>query len=123
MGILLSISRDTRQIMESTKDLLTLLFKILISLVTITQDVEDIILEVKDLSDMLHFSINSVDKSKVHSRIDRLKDVAEDLGHRVKNKHHNIQLLHMVLEDILKLRYGTEWENLLSDSSPSSNPE
>ena len=88
---------------------MTLTFKILISLVTIIQDVEDILLEIKDLSDMLHFSINAVDKKKVDDKIDHLKEYAGDIGDRVKEKHQSINMLSMLLNDFMKIRYGKKW--------------
>lgn len=121
MGLLLSIGKDTRQIIDDTKDLLTLVFKILISLVTVVQDIEDVILEIKDLSDMLHFSINSVDKCKVDKKLGHLKNVAEELGNRAKDKHKSLKFLSMILEDMLKLRYGTDWKERIRTQCNEEN--
>lgn len=111
MGLLISVGKDTRQILEDTKQLMTLSFKILISLVTIVQDVEDIVLEIKDLTDMVHFSINAVDKNKVDDKIDQLKTYAGDLSQKVKEKHERLNMLSMLLEDVMKLRYGKDWRD------------
>uniref|UniRef100_A0A7M5XGJ9 Uncharacterized protein n=1 Tax=Clytia hemisphaerica TaxID=252671 RepID=A0A7M5XGJ9_9CNID len=111
MGLLISVGKDTKQILEDTKQLMTLSFKILISLVTIVQDVEDIVLEIKDLTNMVHFSINAVDKNKVDDKIDQLKTYAGDLSQKVKEKHERLNMLSMLLEDIMKLRYGKDWRD------------
>ena len=109
MGLLISVGKDTRQIIDDTKQLLTLSFKILISLVTIIQDVEDVLLEIKDLSDMLTFSVHAVDKKKVDHKLDHLKGVAGELGKRVKDKHESLNVLSLLVEDLLKMRYGKDW--------------
>ena len=111
MGLIVSVGKDAKQIISDTKELLTLSFKILISVVTIVQDVEDILLEMKELSEMLHFSVNSMDRQKVDTKIELLKGYAGELGQRVKEKHERINVLAMLLEDLMKIRYGKDWRN------------
>lgn len=106
MGMIYSVGKDTCQIVDEMKDILTLTFKITISIVTIIQDIEDVILELKDLSDMLHFSINSVDRSKVHDRLDHLKIIIAELRNKASQKHVVLDFLAMIVEDGLKVRYG-----------------
>ena len=122
MGLLISVGQDAKQIIKDTKELLTLSFKILISLITIVQDVEDILLEMKELSDMLHFSINAMDRQKVDTKIGQLKDYAGELGQRVKEKHERLNVLAMLLEDLMKVRYGKDWRDVPknNDVTPSN---
>merc|ERR1711862_766325 len=96
---------DTCRIVDEMKEILTLTFKITISIVTIIQDIEDIILELKDLSDMLHFSINSVDRSKVNDRLDHLKVIIAELRNKASQKHVVLDFLTNIVEDGLKMRY------------------
>ena len=111
MGLLISVGKDAKQIIKDTKELLTLSFKILISLITIVQDVEDILLEMKELSDMVHFSINAMDRQKVDTKIGKLKNYAGELGQRVKEKHERLNVVAMLLEDLMKVRYGKDWRD------------
>lgn len=105
MGMIYSVGKDTCRIVDEMKEILTLTFKITISIVTIIQDIEDIILELKDLSDMLHFSINSVDRSKVNDRLDHLKVIIAELRNKASQKHVVLDFLAMIIEDGLKMRY------------------
>ena len=106
MGLIYSIKQDTTQIIDDMKDVLTNMLKIIISVVTLLQDIEDVILELKDLSDMLHFSVNSVDRAKINERLNQLKLGAENLGQRARKKHSTLDLIGMVIEDGIKLRYN-----------------
>ena len=106
MGMIYSVGKDTCRIVDEMKEILTLTFKITISIVTIIQDIEDVILELKDLSDMLHFSINSVDRSKVNDRLDHLKVIIAELRNKASQKHLVLDFLSMIVEDGLKMRYG-----------------
>lgn len=117
MGVIYSISKDINKIMEDMKEVLTLTFKVIISVVTIVQDIENVILELKDLSDMLHFSVNAVDKDKISDRLEHLKGVAEELGKKARSKHATLDLVAMVIEDSLKLRYKKEEESINSTTS------
>jgi hypothetical protein len=123
MGLLISVGKDTRQIVDDTKQLLTLSFKILISLVTIIQDAEDVLLEIKDLSDMLSFSVHAVDKQKVDSKLDHLKDVAGELGKRVKDKHESLNVLSLLVEDLMKMRYGKDWKEIKRNKKATAESE
>ena len=120
MGLIYSIGKDTRQIMDDLKDVLTLTFKIIVSVVTIVQDVENIVLELKDLSDMLHFSVNAVDRNKVNDRLIDLRNAAEEIGKKARSKHAALDLIAMVIEDTLKARYK---RNISEDSLNTMNEE
>lgn len=120
MGLIYSIGKDTRQIMDDLKDVLTLTFKIIVSVVTIVQDVENIVLELKDLSDMLHFSVNAVDRNKVNDRLIDLRNAAEEIGKKARSKHAALDLIAMVIEDTLKIRYK---RNISEDSLNTMNEE
>ena len=120
MGLIYSIGKDTRQIMDDLKDVLTLTFKIIVSVVRIVQDVENIVLELKDLSDMLHFSVNAVDRNKVNDRLIDLRNAAEEIGKKARSKHAALDLIAMVIEDTLKVRYK---RNISEDSLNTMNEE
>ena len=120
MGLIYSIGKNTRQIMDDMTDVLTLTFKIIVSVVTIVQDVENIILELKDLSDMLHFSVNAVDRNKVNDRLIHLRNAAEEIGKKARSKHAALDLIAMVIEDTLKVRYK---RNISEDSLNTINEE
>lgn len=106
MGLIIGVGKDASQILDDLKEVLTVTFKIIISIVTIVQDIEDIVLELKDLSDMLHFSVNAVDENKVKDKINHIKDVAEKIGRQARANHTALDLVSMVIEDGLKMRYG-----------------
>ena len=53
-----------------------------------------------------------MDRQKVDTKIGQLKDYAGELGQRVKEKHERVNVLAMLLEDLMKVRYGKDWRDV-----------
>ena len=114
---MLSIGKDTSQILEDLKDILTTTFKIIISVVTIVQSIEDILLELKDVTEMLQFSVHAVDRQQIREKLEHLKTVTEDLSRDARKKHTALDLLALVVEDAMKLKYSRHVENNKDDKT------